>query len=460
MSRRIIFVLAFASGLIIYTHSSFAQAEKAIFSIRSFNSDSIQLAQSTGFFMVGNHGYSYASCFRNAAHAVAILHDGKEHRISKINGYDPTTGMTRFELEEILSTNISKLKKKNTMSSVGTGVRILYATSDDRVQSESRIIKKKDALIGYGEAVLVEGALGNHLFGSPVVNTLGEIEGIVVSGDSSDEFGFISNISNVDNLKSASKSVAEFGKDLRNLNYLIQGINGYMLENLNEAISAFGKAKSTRPNHVTAFYYLGLLNYQLDRISAARTNMSKAIELNTNLPLAYYLRGLINYGNEDFNNAIQDFDQAESLEIENLDLYEKRGKAKYETKEYEDAIADFEKAESMGSQDGEMYYFLGNTRFRKDDYHGAIQSYNKAIDLGEKSETIYNKRGEAKHNLKNLDGAISDYSLAIKVNPEYEKAYVNQGTAYFEKGENSKALTSLTMAKDMGATSAELFTML
>lgn len=175
-------MFVFAGVLLFNNNLSVAQSEQAVFHLQVYQSDSSLQSSGTGFFLDGNHGYSYASLFQKGAFAKAVLNDGSEHRITKINGFDPGTGVVRFELDNMLSANFSKLKKKNTMSANGSGVKILHATNDKSIKTISKIITKKEVLIGYGEAVLVEGNLGKDLFGCPVINTLGEVEGIVVSG--------------------------------------------------------------------------------------------------------------------------------------------------------------------------------------------------------------------------------------------------------------------------------------
>ena len=105
-------------------------------------------------------------------------------------------------------------------------------------------------IVGFGQAVLVEGNLDAKTFGSPVLNSSGLAEGVIVSiGDD----GFVIPVSSTTNLKTISKSVSEFGNGLKINNYLIQGIEAYLKDDTEQAVSAFGKAKSTTPNGVTAF---------------------------------------------------------------------------------------------------------------------------------------------------------------------------------------------------------------
>jgi hypothetical protein len=79
------------------------------------------------------------------------------------------------------------------------------------------------------------------------------------------------NLSALDNLQSTSKTVSEFSSSVRLTNYLIQGIQAYMAGDEEKARSAFGRAKSTMPNSVTAFYYAGLISFQSKKFGTARS---------------------------------------------------------------------------------------------------------------------------------------------------------------------------------------------
>ena len=67
MSRQINLILGVVSCILLCYSNVTAQAEKSVFLIQVFKSDSTLLRDGTGFFMDGNHGYTYAFIFRNGA---------------------------------------------------------------------------------------------------------------------------------------------------------------------------------------------------------------------------------------------------------------------------------------------------------------------------------------------------------------------------------------------------------
>jgi Flp pilus assembly protein TadD len=416
MSGRINFVVTFIGILLVVANFSMAQSEKAVFHILVFKSDSSVLRSGTGFFLDGNQGYTVGEVFKNASFATAVTVDSTVHRIISITGFDLATGLTKFDLDNMLSANIHHLKATQEMSAAGTLIKVLYSPEIKSVKQSSIKIDKKGEFVGYGQAVVTSSGLDANTFGGPALNASGTVEGLVMPMSGND--GYIVNMKCVDNLTAISKTVSEFGGSVKTSPFLQQAILAMQSEDAEGALSAFGKAKSAFPNSVTAFYYSGILNYQQEKISAARADLSKAIELDKSLSQAYYIRAVINFNNDDFKNAVTDFTAAEELKVNELKLYEMRGKARYELKDGERASADFAKAIAMGTKDPVVYFLLGNGKFRGNDYKGAIEDYSKAISLGQGDEIIYNNRGKAKYFNKDYDGAIADYTKALTVNPD------------------------------------------
>ena len=269
------------------------------------------MREGTGFFMDGNHGYTYAHIFKNASSAQVITVDSTVHKVTKINGFDPSTGLTRLDLDNMLSAKISKLSSTKDFPKEGASLKVLYAKGTQNVSSSSTSISKKTDFIGYGSAIQTGSKLDSKVYGSPVLNSSGNAIGIVVPIDNSGNEGFIIGTNSLINLKTVSQPVNEFGGSFKVNNFLIQGIHFYMNGQNEQSLSAFGKAKSTMPNHVTAFYYSGLLNYEAEKIGAARSDFNKAIQLDPTLEQAYFIRGQINYNNEDYKTAIADLTEAD-----------------------------------------------------------------------------------------------------------------------------------------------------
>ena len=143
MSRRVNFVLSIIGVVLFFETHANAQSENAIFYIQVYKSDSTIIQNGTGFFMDGNHGYSQALVFKNGSYALAITNDNSTHRINKINGVGQETGLVRFELDNMLSAKITKLKSATAMSSEGSPIKVIYSDGAQSTKSLSKKIVKK-----------------------------------------------------------------------------------------------------------------------------------------------------------------------------------------------------------------------------------------------------------------------------------------------------------------------------
>ena len=153
MSRSVNFVLSIIGLVLFFETYANAQSENAIFHIQVYKSDSTIIQNGTGFFMDGNHGYSQALVFKNGSYALAITKDNSTHRINKINGVDPETGLVRFELDNMLSAKITKLESATAMSSEGSSIKVIYSDGAQSTKSLSKKIVKKSDIVGFGQVV-------------------------------------------------------------------------------------------------------------------------------------------------------------------------------------------------------------------------------------------------------------------------------------------------------------------
>jgi hypothetical protein len=166
MSRRLNSILGVISILFLFQSHIAAQSENAIFRVQVLKSDGTTLREGTGFFMKGNHGYSHALLFENAASAQIITKDSTIHKVIKINGFDPTTGLTRMELDNMLSAKITKLIDGKEFPNEGSSLNILYSSGIQRVKTSSVKISKKTEFIGYGPAIETSHQLESEIFGA------------------------------------------------------------------------------------------------------------------------------------------------------------------------------------------------------------------------------------------------------------------------------------------------------
>ena len=108
--------------------------------------------------------------------------------------------------------------------------------------------------------------------------------------------------------------------------------------------------------------------------------------------------------------------------------------------------------------------FLANQKFEEalklyyaKDYHGAIKLNTEAIELKPDWSWPYNNRGVAYYDLGQNERAIQDYNKAIQLNPNYADAYNNRGIAYRHLGQYERAIQDYNKAIQLNPNYAEAY---
>ena len=70
--------------------------------------------------------------------------------------------------------------------------------------------------------------------------------------------------------------------------------------------------------------------------------------------------------------------------------------------------------------------------------------------LNPQNADAYYNRGIAYYNLGQDERAIEDWDEAIRLNPEYAKAYYNRGVTYEHLGKQEQADRDFAKAKELG----------
>ncbi|MCE2396545.1 tetratricopeptide repeat protein [Candidatus Poribacteria bacterium] len=193
----------------------------------------------------------------------------------------------------------------------------------------------------------------------------------------------------------------------------------------------------------------------IGQINMAIEVYSRAIELNPNNPNAYNNRGVAYSAKGDFERTIEDYTKAIELNPNYAVAYSNRGGVYYLKEEYESAIVDFTKATELNPDYAVAHNNRGVAYYLKEEYESAIADFSKAIELNPNYAIAYNNRGRAyepdssssKHAVIR---AIKDYNPAIGLNPELAPAYYNRGAAWLRLREWERAISDLTVARDMG----------
>ena len=341
--------------------------------------------------------------------------------------------------------------------------------------------------------------------GSPVINSKGQVIGIVSALEDPYSYAIPSNTLKSLLVQSGPpEPLALWQKrvPLHPYVYASQGTRNYFEGRYDEAIADFDKVIELNPENTYAYYNRGLSKFRLADLESKKGNTEKAkglyeagIEDSTRaiqrIPEdanAYHNRAGGKFRlarletdlakvQQYYQDAIDDWTQVIHLNPELADPYSNRGAAKAllgESKAdqkniteiqalYASAIQDCTHAIQLNPENPDSYinrgyaqYRLGKTKSDQGDTAGAqalytasVRDCTQAIQLNPEKDAAYSNRGVAKAALGNTKGAIEDFDAAIRLNPEEAEYFHERGLAKDALGEKEAAKADFEKAKEL-----------
>ena len=341
--------------------------------------------------------------------------------------------------------------------------------------------------------------------GSPVINSKGQVIGIVSATEDPYSYAIPSNTLKALLAESSSpEPLAQWRErgPIRSYVYSSQGTNNYSEGRYDEAISAFDKVIELNPEKADAYYNRGLSKFRLGDLESEKGNTEKTralyedgikdstqtIKLNPEDANAYHNRAGgkfrlaqsetdIAKAQEYYQSAIHDWTQVIELNSEYADPYNSRGAAKASLGKskadqgsiseaqvlYVSAIQDCTHAIQLNPEDPDPYinrgyaqFRLGKTKADQGDivdaralYTAAVQDCTHAIQLDPENASAFGNRGVAKAALGGTEGAIEDFDVAIRFDSEEAEYFYERGLAKEALGQKEEAKADFEKAKEL-----------
>ena len=236
-------------------------------------------------------------------------------------------------------------------------------------------------------------------------------------------------------------------------------------EQSEEAIEAFESIAPDAP-----FRALGLIRAagaldRLDRTEEAESAFKEAIARNRDDVQAYIAYGNMLRGREKYAEAAEQYSEA----IERLGepsrgdwtLFYFRGIAYERTKQWQKAEADFEKALELYPDQPLVLNYLGYSWVDMGmNLEPALDMIRKAVELRPNDGYIVDSLGWAYYRLGRYEDAVRELERAVELNPNDPVINDHLGDAYWQVGRTLEAQFQWRHARDFGAKSPELDTIL
>lgn len=216
-----------------------------------------------------------------------------------------------------------------------------------------------------------------------------------------------------------------------------------------EAIAAYDKVLTLKPDHALAFAHRGEAYRMQGAYQQAVADCTKALELDPQCTYAIESRGAAYCQLQNLDEALRDLTTAIQAEPNNKFALEWRQKVHVGRKAWGMAAQDAEKLVQLAKDEKSklnVWMSLGDELRRADAYAQAVRAYDRAIEIKADHAIAFAARGEAHRMHRAFDRAIADCSKALKLDPDCTFALRARGAAYWSLRKPEEALRDLSLA--------------
>jgi tetratricopeptide (TPR) repeat protein len=235
---------------------------------------------------------------------------------------------------------------------------------------------------------------------------------------------------------------------------------GVALDELNrneEAIAAYDRAISLKPDYANAYCNKGIALNALNRKEEAIAAYDRAISLKPDYANAYCNKGIALDELNRNEEAIAAYDRAISLKPDYANAYCNKGIALNALNRKEEAIAAYDRAISLKPDYANAYCNKGIALIELNRNEEAIEAYDNAISLKPDYATAYCKKGNALNALNRKEEAIAAYDRFISLKPDDATAYCKKGNALNALNRKEEAIAAYDRAISLKPDDADAY---
>ncbi len=205
----------------------------------------------------------------------------------------------------------------------------------------------------------------------------------------------------------------------------LMGASAVQIGKLDEAVLAFQKTLSIKPDYADAYYNMGVTLQDLGKLEEAIEAYTKALSIKPDYAAAYSNMGVTLQDLGELDQAIEAYSKALAIKPDYADACYNMGNALQYQGKLDQAIEAYNEALSIKPDYADCYSNIGATLKEQGKLEEALGAYNKALSIKPDHCEAYYNMGVTLQDLGKLEKAIKAYTKAYSIKPDYAKAHRN-----------------------------------
>ncbi|MEG4282701.1 tetratricopeptide repeat protein [Microcoleus sp. A006_D1] len=223
----------------------------------------------------------------------------------------------------------------------------------------------------------------------------------------------------------------------------------YELKKYKESQSAYDKAIELKPEYLEAWTGRGYALDKLQQSKEAIASFDNALKIQPDYPAAWEGRGDALLDSQRYEEAIASYEKAVQFQPNLYLAWYNRGQAHQNLKQYDRAVESYQKAVEIKFDNSDAWYNLGNVFLELNKNQEAFEAYEKAVRFQPNFYQGWYSKGIALLKMRRHEEAVQAYEKAVKLKPDYYQAWYNLGWSYHELRKYEQAIECYSKALDL-----------
>ncbi|MCC3602023.1 MAG: tetratricopeptide repeat protein [Microcoleus sp. PH2017_29_MFU_D_A] len=223
----------------------------------------------------------------------------------------------------------------------------------------------------------------------------------------------------------------------------------YELKKYKESQSAYDKAIELKPEYLEAWTGRGYALDKLEQSKEAIASFDNALKIQPDYPAAWEGRGDALLDSQRYEEAIASYEKAVHFQPNLYLAWYNRGQAHQNLKQYDRAVESYQKAVEIKFDNSDAWYNLGNVFLELNKNQEAFEAYEKAVRFQPNFYQAWYSKGIALLKMRRHEEAVEAYEKAVKLKPDYHQAWYNLGWSYHELRKYESAIECYSKALDL-----------